>query len=100
MGTQRDDEDNKGVRAEDDLEDKDTEQLLAEGELVGTWSDDEDDDDTLLAGDESVGPWSEDDLEFGLRADADEDIAEESADQAADEDVDQLSDMPDSRARR
>ena len=100
MGTQRDDEDNKGVQAEDDLDDKDTEQVLADGELVGSWSDDEDDDDTLLAGDESVGPWSEDDLEFGLRADSEEDIAEESVDEAADQDVDQLSDMPDPRARR
>ena len=103
MGTQRDDDDDRGVLAEDDLDDKDTEQLLADGEMVGSWSEDQDDDDDLLSGDESVGPWSDDDLEFGLRADsgsADEELAEESADEAGDADVDQLNDMPDPRARR
>jgi hypothetical protein len=104
MGTRRDDDEKEGVLAEGDLDNKDTEQLLAEGEMVGTWSDDEDDDDDLLAGDDSVGPWSEDDLEFGLRADGeapdDEELTQESVDEAADEDIDQLTDMPDPRARR
>jgi hypothetical protein len=101
MGTQPDDDDT-GVLAEDELDDKDTEQLLADGELVGNWSDNEDDDRDLLAGDESVGPWSEDDLEFGLKADSASDeeafLAEDDADaDSAVEDDAPLTDMPDSR---
>jgi hypothetical protein len=100
MAKQRDD-DEEDVLAKDDQDDKETEQLLADGEMVGTWSDNEEDDDTLLAGDESIGPWSEDDLEFGLKADSDTEVeVEDSADVTGDEDVDQLSDMPDPRARR
>jgi hypothetical protein len=101
MANQRDD-DEEAVLAKDDLDDKDTEQLLADGEMVGTWSDNEEDDDTLLAGDESIGPWSEDDLEFGLKAsDTEVEVeVEDSADVEGDEDIDQLSDMPDPRARR
>jgi hypothetical protein len=104
MAKRPDEDKNEPVLTEDDTDNRETEQLLADGELVGTWSDeDQEEEETLLAGDESVGPWSEDDLEFGLRADSadEDDIAEEeSVDEAGDADVDQLSDMPDPKARR
>jgi hypothetical protein len=57
-----------------DLDDQDTQPLLADGEMVGSWSGDEtEEDQTLLAGDESVGPWSqEEDDELALDATADD----------------------------
>jgi hypothetical protein len=54
--------DDDELYATGELDDQDTEPLLADGELVGSWSGDAAEEDrTLLAGDESVGPWSEDD---------------------------------------
>ena len=52
-----------GAYAGSASDDGDTEQVLAEGEMVGPWSEDEDAEAGLLAGEETVGSWSASDDE-------------------------------------